>query len=842
MKCPACGHESAENTRFCGNCGIGLISRQQAAVSTTKTLESTVNKIARGTTFAERYEIIEELGAGGMGKVYRVYDKKIQVEIALKILKPEIAADKKTIERFRNEIRLARDITHKNVCRMHDLNEIEGTQYITMEYVSGEDLKSFIKRVGQLPSGKAIAITEQICKGLSEAHRLGVIHRDLKPQNIMVDKDGNAKIMDFGIARSLKSEGITGEGAIIGTPEYMSPEQVGGEEADQKSDIYSLGIIVYEMITGQVPFTGDTPFSIALKHKIETPLHPQKLNIQIPEKLAQLILQCMEKDRERRFQTAEELLLALKDIEKDEVARTAPNTKEKAQHSISKKRTRSIVLTALFISAVAVITAGYLIFSRRVQTVDHIAETAMGTIWANSIAVLPFRDLSPQKDQEYICDAMTEAIIGRLTHIEDLKVISFHSMMAYKNSGRDVKKIGQELGVSNVLDGSIQREKDDIRVNAQLIDTGDASNLWSDIYDKKLESILELQDEISQSIVQALQLELRPKSVAIAKKDRPKNMKAYEYYVKGMHYTKSKFVLTFKEEDFKAGVEMFNKALEIDPEYMMAYVGLAWVYEHHYHVTKSMEDLETAQKMSEKAYMLDPDSAITNALQGYYQYEYHFQFDKAFALLRKALAMGPNEGAVNFIAGAIYLYQGLYEQAIPLLSKAMELDPYYFWTPYKLAMCFMFTGDREKAAAHFEKYFELTPIQPLIFPGRYIYLNIMMKKYDKAETMLREAEEQDPEASWTKKYWAILHADKGDRDLALSLDKNIEVLALLGIKGEAIELLDEEILKRNILPYIYYLDLLNNPFYDNLRDDPRFQELVEREKTLYQEASRQFGI
>ena len=277
MKCQKCGYESSENTHFCGNCGAEIDTKDKAAVSVTKTLETPADEFTRGTSFAGRYEIIEELGTGGMGKVYRAYDTKIKVEVALKILKPEIAADKKTIERFSSEIRLSRDITHKNVCRMHDMNEEEGTQYITMEYVSGEDLKSFIKRVGQLPAGKVISITEQICDGLSEAHRLGVIHRDLKPQNIMIDKEGNAKIMDFGIARSLKAEGITREGAIIGTPEYMSPEQVEGKESDQRSDIYSLGIIMYEMVTGQVPFQGDTPFSIAMKHKTEDPLHPKKI-------------------------------------------------------------------------------------------------------------------------------------------------------------------------------------------------------------------------------------------------------------------------------------------------------------------------------------------------------------------------------------------------------------------------------------------------------------------------------------------------------------------------------------------------------------------------------------
>jgi tetratricopeptide (TPR) repeat protein len=218
------------------------------------------------------------------------------------------------------------------------------------------------------------------------------------------------------------------------------------------------------------------------------------------------------------------------------------------------------------------------------------------------------------------------------------------------------------------------------------------------------------------------------------------------------------------------------------------------------------------------------------------------EFDKAFEFLKNAIELGPNEGDVNFIVGAIYLYHGLYEQAIPLLTKAIKLDPYYFWTPYKLGISYMYMGEFEKAASSFENYFELTPIQPLMLPGRYIYLNIMMKNYDKVEKLLNEAEEQSPGATWTNKYRAILSAAKGKRELSLSLDKNIEVLALLGMKDEAIDLLDEEILKRKIMPYIYYLDMLNNPFYDNLRENPRFHAIIQREKKLYEEHIKKYGI
>ncbi len=255
--------------------------------------------------FAGRYEVIEEVGRGGMGRVYKVFDQKIKETVALKLINPEIGLNEKAIERFRNELRFARKISHRHVCRLYDLGETGFTHFITMEYVEGEDLKRFIKKSGQLTPAKAVSIARQVCEGLAEAHRLGVIHRDLKPQNIMIDRDGNARIMDFGIARFLEGDGVTASGVMMGTPEYTSPEQNELREVDKRADIYSLGVILFEMVTGRVPFEGETPLSIAMKHKSETPRNPRELNPHVSAALADVIIRCLEKDRKKRYQSAD---------------------------------------------------------------------------------------------------------------------------------------------------------------------------------------------------------------------------------------------------------------------------------------------------------------------------------------------------------------------------------------------------------------------------------------------------------------------------------------------------------------------------------------------------------
>jgi serine/threonine-protein kinase len=362
VKCPKCNVANPDTVKFCGECGTQLPSSRDIRPGVTETLQTPIKELTTGSTFAGRYQIIEELGKGGMGRVYKVFDKETNSKVALKLIKPEVAADKNTIERFRNELKVARDISHKHICRMYDLGRDADNYFITMEFVSGEDLRSLIRRTKRLDIGTGISIAKQVCEGLAEAHRAGVVHRDLKPSNIMIDKEGDAKIMDFGIARSLRTKGITGPGVVIGTPEYMSPEQVDGKEADQRADLYSLSIILYEMVTGTVPFEGETAFAIGLKQKGEPPENPKRLNLQIPDNLSRLILKGLEKDREKRYQTAAEVLSELTRIEQGLPTTEKIVSKRKpftTREITVKFRLKKLIIPAI---AVAVVALGAILF------------------------------------------------------------------------------------------------------------------------------------------------------------------------------------------------------------------------------------------------------------------------------------------------------------------------------------------------------------------------------------------------------------------------------------------------------------------------------------------------
>jgi serine/threonine protein kinase/Tfp pilus assembly protein PilF len=702
VECPKCKTENTSDSEFCKKCATPLPSSEEITASPTKTLETPTEELTTGSTFARRYQIIEELGKGGMGKVYKALDTEIKEKIALKLINPEISADKRTIERFQNELKFARKISHRNVCRMYDLNKEEGSYYITMEYVSGEDLKSMIGMMGQLSGGKAISVARQVCEGLTEAHRLGVVHRDLKPQNIMIDKEGNARIMDFGIARSLKAKGITGAGVMIGTPEYMSPEQAEVKEIDQRSDIYSLGIILYEMVTGRVPFEGETPLGIAMKHKSEEPKDPREFNSQIPEDLSQVILRCMEKDKEKRYQSAGEVRSELSAIEKG--IPTTERIKPKRKPITSKEITvtfglkKILIPASIVISIVVIGLISWLLFFQK--------EAISPSPDKHSIAVLPFVDLSAQKDQEYFCDGLAEELINRLTNIENLRVPARASAFSFKGKGLDIREIGEKLNVEMVLDGSVRKSGNKLRITAELVKAADGYPVWSKIYESNIEDTFALQDKISLAIVDSLQIKLLGKDKAKLVKRHTRNLEAYNLYLMGRFFWNKR-----TGEDMRKSVQYFEQAIEKDPTYALALAGLAdsYITLGQWEFLPSKEAYPKAKEAAIKALELDDLLAEAHNSLATVKSDFDWDWEGAEKEYKRAITLNPNYATAHQWYAEHLMKMLRFEDALTEFDRALEIDPLSLIINAVRGWPFVYAHEYDKAIEQYKKTLEMDP-------------------------------------------------------------------------------------------------------------------------------------
>jgi tetratricopeptide (TPR) repeat protein len=774
-KCPKCDFDNPADTRFCGSCGTKLPPSEKVSAPITETLETPTKELKTGSIFASRYEVIEELGKGGMGKVYKVLDKEVNEKIALKLLNPEIAADEKTIGRFRNELKFARKIGHRNVCRMYDLSREEGTHYITMEYVPGEDLKSTIIRVGQLSVGKATFIAKQVCEGLVEAHRLGVVHRDLKPQNIMLDKEGNARIMDFGIARSLKAKGLTGAGVMIGTPEYMSPEQAEVKEVDQRSDIYSLGVILYEMVTGRVPFEGETPLNIAMKHKSEAPRNPKELNSQIPEDLSRVILRCLDKDKEKRYQGAEAVLSELANIEKGmpTTERVIPERKPITSREI----TVTIGLRKLFIPALVVIALA--IIGIAIWQLIPGREPVR-----TSVAVIDFENQTGDKAYDYLQEAIPNLLITSLEQSKYLQVTTWERMHdLLKQIGKqDVEIIDKDLGfelcrmdgVGAIVLGSFVKAGDVFATDVKVLDVETKELLKSaSSKGEGVGSILERQiGELSRDISRGVGISERKIEEALPRiaDMTTSSMDAYNYFLRGRE--------DYEKFYYNEARQSLEKAVELDPNFAVAHLWLAWSY-------SAIGDRKARNEAYEKAKALSPKATDKERLyiEASYARSIERNPEKRFSILKEMARKYPKEKRVHYYLGSYYGGKRMYDQEIEELNKALELDPNYGSALNSIAYTYSDMGDYDKALEYFKKYASVSPgdANPL---DSIAELYFRMGRLDEAIAKYKETLEVKPDFFQT--YWRVgyIYALKRDYDEAMKwVDKDIAAAPTLGAKG-----------------------------------------------------------
>jgi len=699
VKCAKCQLENPETSLFCAGCGAKLEAARDLSLFQTETLKTPVHELTTGSTFAGRYQVIEELGRGGMGKVYKVVDTKIKEKVALKLIRPEVASDKDTIERFSNELRLARKIRHKNVCGMYDLGEEEGSHFITMEYVHGEDLKSMIRMSGSLSLGMLLSVGKQVCDGLAEAHSLAVVHRDLKPQNIMIDKNGNAKIMDFGIARSVREKGITGPSVLIGTPEYMSPEQAEGREVDHRSDIYSLGVILYEMATSRVPFEGETALSIAMKHKSEIPKNPKQLNPGIPDDLSGVILKCLEKDKAKRYQSAADLRSELEKIEKG--IPTAERFVPERKTITSREITVTLKLKKLLIPLSAAIAVLVIALIAWRNFLPKKGDAALSRV--RSMAVMPFEDLSPQKDQGSLCEGLADELITRLIGVEGLRIPARASSFLLR--GKTPQEVGQKLRVGAVLDGTLLKVDQKIHVNIQIVDARSGYGLWSGKFAGDEKGLFNLRDDMALKILESLKVRLLGEARSKVVKNYTENLEAYNLYLQGRYFWNKRITA-----DVKRAIDYFNQAIALDPNFALAYAGLAdsYLVLPMFGEYRMSEALPKAKSAVSRALAVDDTLAEAHASLAFIK-ETEWDFPGAETEYRRAIELNPNYPTAHQWYGGLLERLGRLDESLVEMKRALELDPLSMVINVSLAVIYSDRKEVDQAIEQSRKTLELAP-------------------------------------------------------------------------------------------------------------------------------------
>jgi serine/threonine protein kinase/tetratricopeptide (TPR) repeat protein len=783
------------------------------------------------------YKILEKLGEGGMGVVYRARDIKLDRDVALKFLPPGISAEEEERKRFIHEAKAASRLDDPNICTIYEIEETDDGQiFIVMGYYEGENLKSRIRK--GLDFTTAVDIAVQAARGLDKAHKKGIVHRDIKPANILVTTDGVVKILDFGLAKLSGQTKLTKTGTTFGTVAYMSPEQAKGESVDHRSDIWSLGVLFFEMAAGYLPFKGeyDQAMMYAIVNQEPEPL--TGLRTRDPLTVETIIQRALSKDPSKRYQNCGEMLADLSRLKESQTSPVQRPRRPK-QDVVFKTRGRAVWFLASGMSII-VILAVYLMIRFDIfrKSISHPPELSP---WKNSIAVLPFVDMSPDKDQEYFCDGMADDLITKLTRIQELKVIARTSSFQYRNTEKSIMEIAGELGVNTILEGSIQKEEDRIRVNVQLIHAEDAAHLWANTYDENVESVFNVQDRITSAITEALQLRLQ--SQTEKQERRPADFEVYDYYLKGMHFIKTKYTISLNMRDYETGLRMFHRAIEKDSTYALAYVGLSWAHYHHYVNTGDVNAYKLWEQDNQKAYRLDPANPVTIASMGLLSMEHHRHQDAA-RFFKDALRLNADNAVIQQTIGFSFHYYGLHHKALKYLKRSMVLDPYYIWSRAQLAICLENLGRMEEAEIYLKQNIELAPNDR----RHYLYYAnhcIKMKRFEEAAALLEEAKKMElssPDMPMGNislyNAYLLTKTDRFEEVLELSVQPDAKIYSMLGKTDDAVDFIQSIINKRKTSKY---WDLLNNPYYDNLREDSRFLEIIEQEKKKHDRLTQIFG-